>query len=107
MEDEPKTLLVTLTGKDRPGVTSAIFGALSAAGLSVLDALEQRGELRTYHLLPVVRAELLVRSGRVEDARRCFQLAIDMCSNPAERAHLQRRLSELAVSSPAPRPAPR
>ena len=37
MDDAPKTLLVTLTGKDRPGVTSAIFAALSAAGVSVLD----------------------------------------------------------------------
>ena len=33
----PKTLLITLTGKDRPGVTSGIFGALSAAGVEVLD----------------------------------------------------------------------
>ena len=37
MEDEPKTLLVTLTGKDRPGVTSAIFATLAAAGVEVLD----------------------------------------------------------------------
>ncbi len=37
MDDAPKTLLVTLTGKDRPGVTSAIFAALSGAGVSVLD----------------------------------------------------------------------
>ncbi len=37
MEDAPKTLLVTLTGKDRPGVTSAVFAALAAAGVSVLD----------------------------------------------------------------------
>lgn len=37
MEDEPKTLLVTLTGKDRPGVTSAIFAALAGAGVEVLD----------------------------------------------------------------------
>ena len=34
------TLLITLTGKDRPGVTSAIFGALAHAGVNVLD-LEQ------------------------------------------------------------------
>ena len=34
---QPKTLLVTLTGKDRPGVTSAIFAALAAAGVEVLD----------------------------------------------------------------------
>jgi phosphoserine phosphatase len=37
MEDEPKTLLVTLTGKDRPGVTSAMFDALAAAGVEVVD----------------------------------------------------------------------
>jgi phosphoserine phosphatase len=37
MEDVPKTLLVTLTGKDRPGVTSGIFSALAAAGVEVLD----------------------------------------------------------------------
>jgi phosphoserine phosphatase len=34
------TLLITLTGKDRPGVTSAIFAALAHAGVSVID-LEQ------------------------------------------------------------------
>ncbi|KAA1429293.1 phosphoserine phosphatase SerB [Nocardioides antri] len=34
------TLLITLTGKDRPGVTSAIFGALAGAGVNVID-LEQ------------------------------------------------------------------
>jgi phosphoserine phosphatase len=34
------TLLITLTGKDRPGVTSAILGALARAGVDVID-LEQ------------------------------------------------------------------
>ncbi|HET7193449.1 MAG TPA: phosphoserine phosphatase SerB [Nocardioides sp.] len=33
----PKTLRITLTGKDRPGVTSSIFAALSHAGVEVLD----------------------------------------------------------------------
>ncbi len=33
----PKSLLVTLTGKDRPGVTSALFAVLAAAGAEVLD----------------------------------------------------------------------
>ena len=37
MEDEPKTLLVTLTGKDRPGVTSAMFAALSRPASRSLD----------------------------------------------------------------------
>src|SRR5918998_2488865 len=35
--DEPKNLLVTLTGKDRPGVTSAMFAVFATAGVAVLD----------------------------------------------------------------------
>ena len=31
------TLLITLTGRDRPGVTSRLFGALARHPLSVLD----------------------------------------------------------------------
>ena len=33
----PETLLITLTGKDRPGVTSAVFTTLSRAGVEVVD----------------------------------------------------------------------
>jgi phosphoserine phosphatase len=33
----PETLLITLSGKDRPGVTSSVFAALSGAGVEVLD----------------------------------------------------------------------
>jgi phosphoserine phosphatase len=36
-EDPPRTLLITLVGKDRPGVTSAVFAELAAAGVEVLD----------------------------------------------------------------------
>lgn len=36
-EDAPKTLLITLTGNDRPGVTSAILSTLAQAGVEVLD----------------------------------------------------------------------
>ncbi len=37
MTDLPKTLLITLTGKDRPGVTSAIFATLAEANVEVVD----------------------------------------------------------------------
>ncbi|QBX57124.1 phosphoserine phosphatase SerB [Nocardioides seonyuensis] len=37
MDEQPKTLLVTLTGKDRPGVTSAMFAVFASAGVEVLD----------------------------------------------------------------------
>ena len=33
----PTTLLLTLTGKDRPGVTSAVFSTVAAFGVEVLD----------------------------------------------------------------------
>jgi phosphoserine phosphatase len=47
MNDTRTTLLITLTGRDRPGVTSRLFGALTGHELSVLD-IEQvviRGRL--------------------------------------------------------------
>ncbi len=37
MDEIPKTLLITITGKDRPGVTSAMFSTFAAAGVEVLD----------------------------------------------------------------------
>ncbi len=45
--DPPGTLLITLTGQDRPGVTSTVFGTLAGYGVQVLD-IEQivvRGRL--------------------------------------------------------------
>ncbi len=46
-DDTANTLLITLTGRDRPGVTSAVLDVLAGAGVSVVD-LEQmvvRGRL--------------------------------------------------------------
>ena len=40
LEEAPKTLLITITGKDRPGVTSAVLATVAAAGVELLD-LEQ------------------------------------------------------------------
>jgi phosphoserine phosphatase len=37
MDDAPKTLLITVTGTDRPGVTSLMFSTLAAFGVQVLD----------------------------------------------------------------------
>lgn len=45
--ENPKTLLITLTGKDRPGVTAGVFHTLAGFGVEVLD-IEQivlRGRL--------------------------------------------------------------
>jgi phosphoserine phosphatase len=37
LPERPETLLITLVGKDRPGVTSAVFETLADSGVEVLD----------------------------------------------------------------------
>ena len=37
VDERPKTLLITLTGKDRPGVTSTVFATLARFGVEVID----------------------------------------------------------------------
>jgi RNA polymerase sigma-70 factor (ECF subfamily) len=66
-----------------------------AAGLALLDRIEAGDELKGYHLLPAARAELLMRSGDHTRAAAYFRNAIEQCSNPSERAHLERRLATL------------
>jgi RNA polymerase sigma-70 factor (ECF subfamily) len=65
-----------------------------AAGLALLDGIQARGELAGYHLMTAARAELLLRKGDGAEAERSFQRAIEECVNPAERAHLARRLAD-------------
>ncbi|GAA4740961.1 RNA polymerase sigma factor [Nocardioides endophyticus] len=61
-----------------------------AAGLSVLEGLALPG-----HRLPATRAELLARSGRLDEARTAYDEAIGRCGNLAERAHLIERRARL------------
>ena len=64
MADPQMTLLVTLTGRDRPGVTSRLFSVLAARRLSVLD-MEQvviRGRLVLGVLLRPATGRGLTRS---------------------------------------------
>ena len=63
------------------------------AGLALLDGLD--AELPDGHRLPAVRAELLARAGRNEEAAAALDLAITRCANEIERAHLARRRTTL------------
>jgi RNA polymerase sigma-70 factor (ECF subfamily) len=65
-----------------------------SAGLALIDGIESRGELAGYQLMSAARAELLLRKGNAAEAERSFQRAIEECANPAERAHLARRMAE-------------
>jgi predicted RNA polymerase sigma factor len=62
------------------------------AGLRALDGLELPG-----HRLPGVRGELLARVGRADEARDQLTLAVELCDNEPERAHLADRLAELGA----------
>lgn len=65
-------------------------------GLQILDVLEERAE--GYYPFHVARAHLLQRSGQLEAAADAYARAISLCGNPAERAHLQRRLDKMINS---------
>lgn len=47
------------------------------------------------HRVPAVRAELLARCGRIEEAGTAYGQAIALCHNEVERAHLARRRAAL------------
>ncbi|HEX6211824.1 MAG TPA: RNA polymerase sigma factor [Methylomirabilota bacterium] len=70
------------------------------AGLAIVDAIAGKGELRTYHLLPSVRGELLRRLGRLDEARLEFERAASMTRNARERELLQKR-ADACVAEPA------
>ena len=65
-------------------------------GLALVDALDGRGELSGYHLLPVARAELLRRLDRPAEAAQAYRRALGLVKNDAERRHLERRLRQVA-----------
>ncbi|MFD5511574.1 RNA polymerase sigma factor [Streptomyces sp. NPDC059761] len=58
------------------------------AALPLVDALAGEPALRSYHLLPSVRGDLLERLGRREEARAEFERAASLTHNARERALL-------------------
>jgi RNA polymerase sigma-70 factor, ECF subfamily len=64
-----------------------------AAALEILDALATQPTLQNYHLLPSVRADLLQKLGRLEEARHEFTRASTLTPNARERDLLVARAS--------------
>jgi len=62
-----------------------------AAGLELADALLPEPSLKGYHLLPSVRADLLMKLGRREEARWEFERAASLTRNARERTLLLAR----------------
>jgi len=55
-----------------------------AAGLELTDRLAAQGSLHSYHLLPSVRGDLLVKLGRYQEARGEFERAATLTQNRRE-----------------------
>nr|WP_318657201.1 sigma-70 family RNA polymerase sigma factor [Cellulosimicrobium composti] len=66
-------------------------------GLRIVDELVATDRLPGFHLVPSVRAELLGRLGRVEEARAEYALAVRLCPNARERDLLRRKAAALGA----------
>jgi RNA polymerase sigma-70 factor, ECF subfamily len=62
-------------------------------GLAVVDAIDG---LDAYHLFHSTRADLLRRLSRRDEAADAYRRALELATNPVERAYLERRLAEVA-----------
>jgi RNA polymerase sigma-70 factor (ECF subfamily) len=67
-----------------------------AAGLEIADALRSEPTLKSYHLLPAVRGDLLAKLGRDEEARAEFERAASLTRNAREREVLLGRAAACA-----------
>ena len=86
--------LAALTGSPVVELNRAVAVAMAfgpETGLQLVDSLAQDPALGAYHPLPSVRGDLLVRLGRLEEAREEFIRAADLCRNDRERELLLSR----------------
>jgi RNA polymerase sigma-70 factor (ECF subfamily) len=65
------------------------------AGLSLIDAILERGDLTDYHLAHSARAEMCRRLGKRPEARAAYERALALAQQEPERRFLERRLAEL------------
>jgi len=77
---------------NRAVALSMAFGP--AAGLQLVDTLLDEPSMKSYHLLPTVRGDLLFKLGRREEARIEFERAAALTRNTRERELLLARAAE-------------
>jgi RNA polymerase sigma factor (sigma-70 family) len=93
--------LAIATGSPIVELNRAVAVAMAsgpAAGLSLVDDLRDDPALRSYHLLPTVRGDLLSKLGRHDEARAEFEAAAELTANEQERTLLLDRAASCRVS---------
>jgi RNA polymerase sigma-70 factor, ECF subfamily len=66
-----------------------------ARGLHILDKLDEEGKLDSYYLFHAARADLLRRTGWLDEAHAAYIRALELCQNSVEQSFLRRRLMEV------------
>ena len=72
-----------------------------AAGLEIVDTLTLEPSLKTYHLLPGVRGDLLAKLGRFNEACEEFKRAAELTRNARERELLLERAAAMTKGGSA------
>jgi len=85
---------------NRAVAVSMAFGP--AAGLEMVEALADEPALNSYHLLPSVRGDLLMKLGRLAEARVEFERAASLAQNARERDLLLSRAASCRAPSTRP-----
>jgi RNA polymerase sigma factor (sigma-70 family) len=82
---------------NRAVAVSMAFGP--QAGLDIVDSLTSDAALKSYHLLPAVRADLLKKLGRLSEAQSEFSRAASLAQNSRERTLLLTRAAACAADA--------
>ncbi len=69
------------------------------AGLDLVDAIASEPSLQNYHLLPSVRADFLIKLGRLDEARPELERAASLTRNARERDLLLERARQIDAQS--------
>jgi RNA polymerase sigma-70 factor (ECF subfamily) len=67
------------------------------AGLALIDALLDHGELANYYLAHSARADMYRRLGRTAEARSSYEKALALTQQEPERQFLQERIRQLKI----------
>ncbi len=81
---------------NRAAAVAMAFGP--QAGLDMVDSLTSEPSLKTYHLLPSVRGDLLIKLGRFREARAEFETAAALTRNSRERNLFRERAQACAAN---------